>query len=301
MPPGAASTTPPQPTPNSTHATSPSPPRRSCPAWRIDGDLRPGRSTSTARHPRRHHPQRPRRNRARPPPRRQLPQHRRSAHRQRPINLGHTETALTRPSDTPSDAVPRSCSSAGRWGCHRSPTSRTGCGTVGDLALVLDSPVLDWAEVIKANCVRADCPQQPGISIPWLTAPLARAVGLPHPARSFDWSTRAADFSTPILISTAPETTPCRSGSHKHPRRPPRSVELRPSTPANPLLERRSRPMAERSVHLAQEARPDLIGRTERPPSHPSARLRPRNPTCRTAGIIASGRLGHGAREDQRG
>ena len=71
-------------------------------------------------------------------------------------------------------------------------------------ALVLDSPVLDWAEVIKANCVRSGLPAAAGhLAIPWLTlAPLARAVGLPGriPLRSFDWSTRAADFSTPILI-----------------------------------------------------------------------------------------------------
>lgn len=71
-------------------------------------------------------------------------------------------------------------------------------------ALVLDSPVLDWAEAIKANCVRSGLPEAAGhLAIPWLTlAPLARAVGLPGriPLRSFDWSTRAADLSTPILI-----------------------------------------------------------------------------------------------------
>jgi pimeloyl-ACP methyl ester carboxylesterase len=83
-------------------------------------------------------------------------------------------------------------------------------------ALVLDSPVLDWAEVIKANCVRSGLPAAAGhLAIPWLTlAPLARAVGLPGriPLRSFDWSTRAADLATPTLIlhGTGDDSVPIR-------------------------------------------------------------------------------------------
>ncbi|MCT1997131.1 alpha/beta hydrolase [Brachybacterium muris] len=71
-------------------------------------------------------------------------------------------------------------------------------------ALVLDSPVLDWTEVIKTNCARSGLPAAAGhLVIPWLTLhPLARAVGWPEriPLRSFDWSTRATDLGTPTLI-----------------------------------------------------------------------------------------------------
>ena len=71
-------------------------------------------------------------------------------------------------------------------------------------ALVLDSPVLNWTEVVKANSDRSGLPAAAGhLALPWLTAePLARAVGLPGriPLRSFDWTTRTADLTTPILI-----------------------------------------------------------------------------------------------------
>ena len=71
-------------------------------------------------------------------------------------------------------------------------------------ALVLDSPVLNWTEVIKANCVRSGLPAAAGhLAIPWLTiAPLARTVGLPGriALRSFDWTARTADLTTPTLI-----------------------------------------------------------------------------------------------------
>lgn len=71
-------------------------------------------------------------------------------------------------------------------------------------ALVLDSPVLNWTEVIKTNCVRSGMPAAAGhLAIPWLTlGPLARAVGLPGriPLRSFNWTARAADLATPTLI-----------------------------------------------------------------------------------------------------
>ncbi len=71
-------------------------------------------------------------------------------------------------------------------------------------ALVLDSPVLNWTEVIKANCVRSGLPAAAGhLAIPWLTVtPLARAVGMPGriPLPSFDWTARAADLTTPTLI-----------------------------------------------------------------------------------------------------
>ncbi|MGK0721057.1 alpha/beta hydrolase [Leucobacter sp. W1478] len=83
-------------------------------------------------------------------------------------------------------------------------------------ALVLDSPVLDWTEVIKTNCVRSGLPAAAGhLALPWLTAePLARAVGLPEriPLRSFDRPTRAADLTTPTLIlhGTQDDSVPIR-------------------------------------------------------------------------------------------
>lgn len=71
-------------------------------------------------------------------------------------------------------------------------------------ALVLDSPVLSWTEVIKTNCSRSGIPAAAGsLAIPWLTIhPLARLAGLPGriPLRSFDWTARAADLTTPVLI-----------------------------------------------------------------------------------------------------
>lgn len=70
--------------------------------------------------------------------------------------------------------------------------------------LVLDSPVLDWTEVIKANCIRSGLPAAAGsLAIPWLTLrPLARMVGLPEriPLRSFDWTVRAEELTAPTLI-----------------------------------------------------------------------------------------------------
>lgn len=83
-------------------------------------------------------------------------------------------------------------------------------------ALVLDSPVLDWAEVVKANCVRSGLPAAVGyLAIPWLTlAPLDRTVGLPSriPLRSFNWTSRAADLTTPTLIlhGTRDDSVPIR-------------------------------------------------------------------------------------------
>ncbi|HMT87981.1 MAG TPA: alpha/beta hydrolase [Arachnia sp.] len=83
-------------------------------------------------------------------------------------------------------------------------------------ALVLDSPVLDWTEVIKTNCARNGLPAAAGhLAIPWLTLdPLARTVGLsgPIPLRSFDWTARAADLTTPTLIlhGTRDDSVPIR-------------------------------------------------------------------------------------------
>ena len=71
-------------------------------------------------------------------------------------------------------------------------------------ALVLDSPVLDWTETVKANCARSGLPSGAGLlAVPWLTGgPLASMVGLPEPVplRQFDWITGAAELTTPTLI-----------------------------------------------------------------------------------------------------
>lgn len=83
-------------------------------------------------------------------------------------------------------------------------------------ALVLDSPVLNWAEVIKTNCARSGLPAAAGyLAVPWLTlAPLARTVGLPGsiPLRCFDWTARTADLTTPTLIlhGTHDDSVPIR-------------------------------------------------------------------------------------------
>ena len=83
-------------------------------------------------------------------------------------------------------------------------------------SLVLDSPVLNWAEVIRTNCARSGLPAAAGnLAIPWLTVgPLARAVGLPGrlPLRSFDWTARTADLATPTLIlhGTRDDSVPVR-------------------------------------------------------------------------------------------
>ncbi len=72
------------------------------------------------------------------------------------------------------------------------------------VGLVLDSPVLDWVEVIKANCARSGLPAAAGnLATPWLMlGPLARMAGLPGaiPLREFDWVQRAELLTMPILI-----------------------------------------------------------------------------------------------------
>ncbi|PPH37296.1 phospholipase [Rathayibacter sp. AY1E3] len=70
--------------------------------------------------------------------------------------------------------------------------------------LVLDSPVLNWTEVIKANCQRAGLPRSAGVlAIPWLTVrPLARTIGLPDPVpfNEMNWIAHANELTVPTLI-----------------------------------------------------------------------------------------------------
>lgn len=71
-------------------------------------------------------------------------------------------------------------------------------------ALVLDSPVIDWAATINANCARAGLPAWSGVlAQPWLRiGALARLVGLEAsvPLDRFDWTRRAHELSVPTLI-----------------------------------------------------------------------------------------------------
>src|SRR5690606_37700163 len=76
------------------------------------------------------------------------------------------------------------------------------CGVFA--GLVLDSPVLNWIDVIKANCARSGLPAAAGnLATPWLTfGPFARMVGLPSaiPLPEFDWVQRAEELTVPMLI-----------------------------------------------------------------------------------------------------
>ena len=70
--------------------------------------------------------------------------------------------------------------------------------------LVLDSPILDWVETLKANCTRSGLPAWAGaLALPWLSSRLlARLVGLANPIDlpSFDWIVRAGELTVPMLI-----------------------------------------------------------------------------------------------------
>lgn len=70
--------------------------------------------------------------------------------------------------------------------------------------LVLDSPVLDWIETIRANCERAGLPPVAArFALPWLTRePLAQVIGLPEPATitTTACSGWASEIEVPALI-----------------------------------------------------------------------------------------------------
>lgn len=72
------------------------------------------------------------------------------------------------------------------------------------VGLVLDSPVLNWTEVIKANCKRAGLPHSAGyLAVPWLTLrPLARMLGLSDavPLNEMNWIRHAGRLTVPTLI-----------------------------------------------------------------------------------------------------
>lgn len=72
------------------------------------------------------------------------------------------------------------------------------------VGLVLDSPVLHWVRVIKANCRRAGLPASAGyLAVPWLTLrPLARLLGLSDavPLNEMNWIRHASRLTVPTLI-----------------------------------------------------------------------------------------------------
>lgn len=72
------------------------------------------------------------------------------------------------------------------------------------VGLVLDSPVLNWTEVIKANCKRAGVPKSAGyLAVPWLVLrPLARMLGLSDavPLNEMNWIRHAGRLTVPTLI-----------------------------------------------------------------------------------------------------
>lgn len=72
------------------------------------------------------------------------------------------------------------------------------------VALVLDSPVLDWTDVIRANCKRAGLTEHAGrLAMPWLTTqPLAQLLGLPCvlPLEEMNWVKRAHELEVPMVI-----------------------------------------------------------------------------------------------------
>lgn len=92
--------------------------------------------------------------------------------------------------------------------------------------LVLDSPVLNWVEVIKVNCQRAGFPRSAGLlAVPWLTnRALARRLGLPIRI-SFsesDWIARADELSVPTLIlhGVKDDSVPIKTSSALATKRP---------------------------------------------------------------------------------
>ena len=99
------------------------------------------------------------------------------------------------------------------------------------VGIVVDSPVLNWGEVIKANCERRGLPGAMGhLVTPWLMfASAARCVGLPGavPLREFDWVKRAEELSVPMVIlhGTLDDSAPF-SVSEELRRRRPDLVEL---------------------------------------------------------------------------
>lgn len=94
------------------------------------------------------------------------------------------------------------------------------------VGLVLDSPVLDWVEVIKANCARSGLPAAAGyLATPWLMLGwLARMVGLPGLIllREFDWVQRAEELTVPMLIlhSARDDSAPINVSEALRDRRP---------------------------------------------------------------------------------
>jgi len=94
------------------------------------------------------------------------------------------------------------------------------------VGLVLDSPVLNWANVIKTNCKRSGLPSNTGkLTIPWLTTSgLAQLAGLPSAIHLYEmnWIDRANELTVPMLIlhGTEDDSVPVEDVSTLHQQRP---------------------------------------------------------------------------------
>lgn len=93
-------------------------------------------------------------------------------------------------------------------------------------ALVLDSPLLDWRSVIRANCTRAGLPSRAGdLAIPWLSRwPLTMSLGLPAPIPlgAMSFTSWAPELTVPTLIlhGTSDDSVPDESSLALAVRRP---------------------------------------------------------------------------------
>lgn len=106
--------------------------------------------------------------------------------------------------------------------------------------LVLDSPVLDWGSVIRANCTQAGLPERAGdLAIPWLRSKAhSRLLGLPAPipigAMSFTSWTPLLTVPTVILHGTIDDSVPDESSLALEQLRP-RQVEVHRFTAGHTL------------------------------------------------------------------
>jgi pimeloyl-ACP methyl ester carboxylesterase len=96
--------------------------------------------------------------------------------------------------------------------------------------IVLESPVLDWAETIKANCARAGMPRWIGaLALPWLNSPtLSKILGLGAPVRTgqFDQVSGEMRGVIPILLVHGTADTSSPIGLAREFAQASRSVEL---------------------------------------------------------------------------
>ena len=246
---------------------------RQCPAWRIDGDP-PGRPIHGLGHP-------PASSRSVSltdlitPPRRHV---RNTEGLHCRCHLGHTET----------EDVDEAIGYAVRRGARQIVLFGWSMGAAIALqltdrprhegliaALVLDSPVLDWTEVIKTYCTRSGLPATAAyLAIPWLTISrslVSLAYRAALPIVRLDRQSRRPQHAHMILRRAGAR----QISSHKHPRQRPDLMtgDLRRRPHAR--LEHRTWPVARRDHRVALSPsrrcdvhlRPDLTGHARKNPT----------------------------------